>query len=150
MKCSRFALARSNFYILSQPQAFVKNFFQDFSIFFEALNKALSRDPPQLSQQPLDCITLNSVCQELFSFLFKLFRPLYALPTHRSAQLVQSTTPSALCQVLFSSFFKLEMAFPNSLRFRYPVGRRFRSNRVILAHPLPSVKTHFSELFSDL
>ena len=33
MKCSRFAFARSNFFILPRLQSFVKNFFQSFLIF---------------------------------------------------------------------------------------------------------------------
>ena len=139
----------SNSVILSQLQAFVKNFFQDFSTFFEALNKALCRDPLRFRSSFRIISHSNPLVKNffrLFSNFFDRFQP----EAHRSAQLVQSTTSSALCQDLFSSFFKLSFGLSKFASDRYSVRHRFRSNLNILAHPRPFVKTHFSILLIDL
>ena len=94
--------------------------FKIFQSFSKPLSKALSRDPPQLSQQLPNYITLKSACQELFSALFKLFQ-LFSFVFRCSVQLVQSTTTSALCQDLFSSFFKLSFGLSKFALFRYSV-----------------------------
>ena len=102
----------SNFFILSQLQAFVKNFFRDFSIFSEALAKAFRRDPLRFRCKLSYFITAKSVCQGLFSVLFKLFRPL-STEALRSAQLIQFTTSSSLCQELFqgsANFLKCDLS----------------------------------------
>ena len=126
MKCSRFAFARSNFYILPHLQSFVKNFFQSFFDF------RLSLWPP-LVWQLFNFNTSKTICQEVFFVLFQTFWTVFFNFLAAVSNFYMLPHRTAFVKNFFISF-----------QIQFSVSLPLADSLHILAHPNCFVKHEFS------